>query len=99
MTKKPILSLLLFVLFDILSYIYGTIHAGHEQYRLEIVPNCYFIEEDLSMAKEKKVKSPEHVGFKEMFGVTALSTNNGLAAIFMSTMFMIYMTDYAGLGA
>ena len=51
------------------------------------------------MAKEKKVKSPEHVGFKEMFGVTALSTNNGLAAIFMSTMFMIYMTDYAGLGA
>ncbi|MBR4470546.1 MAG: MFS transporter [Erysipelotrichaceae bacterium] len=48
--------------------------------------------------KEKKVKSPESVGFKEIFGATALSTNNGLAAIFMSTMFMVYMTDYAGLG-
>lgn len=51
------------------------------------------------MAKEKKVKSPESVGFKEIFGVTALSTNNGLSAIFMSTMFMVYMTDFAGLGA
>ena len=49
--------------------------------------------------KEKKPRSPEHVGFKEIFGATALSTNNGLAAIFMSTMFMNYMTDYAGLGS
>lgn len=47
----------------------------------------------------KKPKSPEAVGAKEIFGVTALSTNNGLAAIFMSAMFMTYMTDYAGLGA
>ncbi|MBO4886717.1 MAG: MFS transporter [Firmicutes bacterium] len=51
------------------------------------------------MAKKIKERSPEAVGFKEIFGVTALSTNNGLAAIFMSTLFMIYMTDYAGLGA
>ena len=50
------------------------------------------------MAKTPKVKSPEAVGFKEIFGVTALSTNNGFAAIFMSTMFMTFMTDYAGLG-
>lgn len=49
--------------------------------------------------KEKKVKGPEHVGFKEIFGITALSTNEGLSAIFMSTMFMTFMTDYAGLGA
>ena len=49
--------------------------------------------------KEKKVKGPEHVGFKEIFGITALSTNEGLSAIFMSTMFMNFMTDYAGLGA
>lgn len=49
--------------------------------------------------KEKKVKSAESVGFKEIFGVTALSTNNGIAAVFMSSMFMAYMTDYAGLGA
>ncbi|MBQ9612655.1 MAG: MFS transporter [Lachnospiraceae bacterium] len=47
----------------------------------------------------KKTKSPEAVGAKEVFGVTALSTNNGLAAIFMSAMFMTFMTDYAGLGA
>ena len=49
--------------------------------------------------KEKKVKGPESVGFKDIFGITALSTNDGLAAVFMSTMFMAYMTDYAGLGA
>ncbi|MBQ6333962.1 MAG: MFS transporter [Erysipelotrichaceae bacterium] len=48
--------------------------------------------------KQKKERSAEAVGFKEIFGATALSTNNGLAAIFMSTMFMNYMTDYAGLG-
>ena len=48
--------------------------------------------------KEKKVKGPEHIGFKEILGATALSTNNGLAAVFMSSMFMSYMTDYAGLG-
>ena len=49
--------------------------------------------------KEKKVKGPESVGFKEIFGVTALSTNNGIAAVLMSSAFMAYMTDYAGLGA
>ena len=51
------------------------------------------------MAKKAKVKGPESVGFKEIFGVTTLATNNGFAVIFMSTMFMTYMTDYAGLGA
>ena len=50
------------------------------------------------MAKTKKAKSPEAVGFREIFGTTALSTNNGFAAVFMSTMFMTFMTDYAGLG-
>lgn len=40
----------------------------------------------------------EHVGMKEMFGVTALSTISSVSAIFMSTIFMQYMTDYAGLG-
>ncbi|MBR4470564.1 MAG: MFS transporter [Erysipelotrichaceae bacterium] len=49
--------------------------------------------------KEKKPRSPEYVGFKEIFGSTALSTTSGLSAIFMSTMFMNYMTDYAGLGS
>ena len=56
-------------------------------------------EREIMAKKEKKVKGPESVGFKDIFGITALSTNDGLAAVFMSTMFMAYMTDYAGLGA
>ena len=51
------------------------------------------------MAKKDKNSNPERVGLKEIFGVTALSTNNGFAAIFMSSMLMTFMTDYAGLGA
>ena len=51
------------------------------------------------MSRKKKEVNPEHVGGKEVFGVTALSTTGGLAAIFMSSMFMSYMTDYAGLGS
>lgn len=51
-----------------------------------------------TMAKTRKVRGPESVGAKEIFGTTALSTNNGFAAVFMSTMFMTFMTDYAGLG-
>ncbi len=50
------------------------------------------------MAKTPKVKSPDAVGAKEIIGTTALSTNNGIAAVFMSAMFMTFMTDYAGLG-
>jgi Na+/melibiose symporter-like transporter len=50
------------------------------------------------MAKTPKVKNPEAVGFKEIFGTTALSTSNGVASVFMSAMFMAFMTDYAGLG-
>ena len=43
--------------------------------------------------KERKVRDPEHMGFKEMFGVTALATNNGVAAVFMSSMFMTFMSS------
>ncbi len=50
------------------------------------------------MAKTK-VREPEYMGFKEVFGVTALSMTSSITAVFMSTMFMQYMTDYAGLGA
>lgn len=49
--------------------------------------------------RNKKTKGPEAVGAKECIGVTALSTMGGVSAIFMSTMFMQFMTDYAGLGA
>ena len=51
------------------------------------------------MARKEKVRNPEAVRFKDIFGVTALSTNNGIAAVFMSAAFMTFMTDYAGLGA
>ncbi len=46
-----------------------------------------------------KIRDSEYMGFKEVFGVTALSMTSSVTAIFMSTMFMQYMTDYAGLGA
>ena len=51
------------------------------------------------MKRNAKEKNPEAVGGKEIFGVTALSTMSGMSSIFMSSMFMQYMTDYAGLGA
>ena len=51
------------------------------------------------MARKNKINNPEHMGFKEVFGVTALSTTSSITAIFMTSMFMTYMTDYAGLGA
>ena len=51
------------------------------------------------MRRKAKVNNPEAVGGKEIFGVTALSTMSGVGSIFMSSMFMVYMTDYAGLGA
>lgn len=49
------------------------------------------------MAKVKNT-NPEKMGFKDKLGITLFSTNNGIAAIFMSSMFMSFMTDYAGLG-
>ena len=49
------------------------------------------------MAKLKSA-NPEKMGIKEKLGITMYSTNSGIAAIFMSSMFMTFMTDYAGLG-
>ena len=49
------------------------------------------------MARGKNT-NPEKMGFKDKLGITLFSTNNGIAAIFMSSMFMTFMTDYAGLG-
>lgn len=50
------------------------------------------------MARVKNT-NPEKMGFKDKMGITLFSTNNGIATIFMSSMFMSFMTDYAGLGA
>lgn len=49
------------------------------------------------MARVKNT-NPEKMGLRGNLGITLFSTNNAIAAIFMSTMFMSYMTDYAGLG-
>ena len=51
------------------------------------------------MHKSACVKNPDAITLRDCFGATALSTVNGLCTVFMSSMFMQYMTDYAGLGA
>ena len=51
------------------------------------------------MHKSVCVKNPDAITLRDCFGATALSTVNGLCTVFMSSMFMQYMTDYAGLGA
>ena len=47
----------------------------------------------------KKVKDPNKMGFKEIFGVTAMSVLGSLVAMIMQTGFMVYLTDYAGIGS
>lgn len=49
--------------------------------------------------RTSKEKNPEIMGFKDKFGATILVSINGVGAIFMSTMFMTFLTDYAGLGS
>lgn len=51
------------------------------------------------MVKRTRAKNPDAVTLRDCFGATALSTVNGLCTVFMSSLFMQYMTDYAGLGA
>ena len=53
----------------------------------------------IGMLKSVCVKNPDAITLRDCFGATALSTVNGLCTVFMSSMFMQYMTDYAGLGA
>ena len=56
-------------------------------------------EGEIVMVKRTRVKNPDAVTLRDCFGTTALSTVNGLCTVFMSSLFMQYMTDYAGLGA
>lgn len=51
------------------------------------------------MHKSVCVKNPDAITLRDCFGATVLFTVNGLCTVFMSSMFMQYMTDYAGLGA
>ena len=52
----------------------------------------------IGMLKSVCVKNPDAITLRDCFGATALSTVNGLCTVFMSSMFMQYMTDYADLG-
>ncbi len=51
------------------------------------------------MGKKYKIKDSNTIGLKDCLGTTTLSTVSALTGVLMSTMFMQYMTDYAGLGA
>lgn len=46
-----------------------------------------------------KVKNPDAVGFKAHAGVTLLDTCNSVASTLMQNMFMLFLTDYAGIGS
>ena len=46
-----------------------------------------------------KTNNPDRIGFKDCLGTTSLSTISAMSGVLMSTLFMQYMTDYAGLGA
>lgn len=48
--------------------------------------------------KTPKVKNPEAVGIKGHAGATLLESTNSVASSLMSTVFMLYLTDYAGIG-
>ena len=47
------------------------------------------------------MKNPKKTGelkFRDYFGTTAMSVTDGLAATVMTGLFMLYLTDYAGIG-
>lgn len=46
----------------------------------------------------KKVKDPMRVRFTDYLGVTLMSFTDCIAAGLMTSWFMQYLTDYAGLG-
>ena len=50
-----------------------------------------------TMKKQRKARDPEHIGFKECFGTTTLSFTNALTGVLMSSMLMVYITEYSGI--
>jgi len=46
-----------------------------------------------------KQKSPDQLGFKDFFGTATMGMTESIASVLMSSAFMLYLTDYAGLGA
>lgn len=47
----------------------------------------------------KTAKNPDRLGFKAYFGTTAMSVNEALASSLMTSFFLMYLTDYSGIGA
>ena len=41
----------------------------------------------------------DKVGFREYFGTATMGLTDGMAAALMTSFFLLYLTDYAGLGA
>lgn len=46
----------------------------------------------------KKVKDPNRLRFKDYFGATAMAVSEAIGACIMTSLFMLYLTDYSGLG-
>lgn len=49
------------------------------------------------MKKSTKEKGSEYIGFKDCFGTTTLSFTHALTGVLMSSMLMVYMTEYSGI--
>lgn len=47
----------------------------------------------------RKAKDPNRIGFKEYFGTATMGLTDGLSAALITSFFLIYLTDYAGLGS
>lgn len=47
---------------------------------------------------KKKQKDPNALRFKDYFGTTTMSVTDCMASGFMTSLFMMYLTDYAGIG-
>lgn len=50
------------------------------------------------MAKKEKVKKVKDLRFRDYFGTTTMSAVDALGAALMTSWFMLYLTDYAGIG-
>ncbi len=46
---------------------------------------------------KKNTKGSEYIGLKECFGTTTLSFTHALTGVLMSSMLMVYMTEYSGI--
>ena len=49
------------------------------------------------MTNDKAGKKTEYIGFKDCFATTTLSFTNAITGVMMSSMLMVYMTEYSGI--